>query len=363
TGAQAALSKLDRTTSAPCRNAPTTVCSRPLHMTVNDFQIAQLFMVVDASEKLTGDGEGVEILKNEPYDNTDGHGRGPDYDDDDGVTAPRTSELSGHVEQMKVSPISQWEVPRNKCQYTLKHYYWQLLSRCRRWRRTCRTYFAVASQDARRARPWLHWNASRSCSRCRTCSKTASRLPSTTACGSRCARSASKKVCADTVAATAPIAPHALNSVKDFSLLLPRTPLRGNTPLKLRPTGLRVAVEGEQDDLDAHQQTRAQPMGMNAMCQSRRASASTIGSKANDFQMITHRSRISGWKPPAGCGRWLVSVSGAWATSCCYFWIPPTANHRSALHSCGVVWSVGGCWRCRLIHVMGSCQQQTWPVS
>ncbi|DBA02524.1 TPA: LOW QUALITY PROTEIN: hypothetical protein N0F65_010996, partial [Lagenidium giganteum] len=59
--------------------------------------IAQLFMVVDASEKLPGDGEGVEILKNEPYDNTDGH--------------------------MKVSPISQWEVPRNKGQYTLKHYY------------------------------------------------------------------------------------------------------------------------------------------------------------------------------------------------------------------------------------------------
>lgn len=45
----------------------------PLHMTVDEFQIAQLYMVVDASEKMTGDGEGVEILKNEPYDNTDGH--------------------------------------------------------------------------------------------------------------------------------------------------------------------------------------------------------------------------------------------------------------------------------------------------
>jgi hypothetical protein len=30
-------------------------------------------MVVDASEKMTGDGEGVEIIKNEPYDNSDGH--------------------------------------------------------------------------------------------------------------------------------------------------------------------------------------------------------------------------------------------------------------------------------------------------
>lgn len=44
----------------------------PLHMTVDDFQIAQLYMVVDASEKLTEGGEGVEIVKNEPYDNTNG---------------------------------------------------------------------------------------------------------------------------------------------------------------------------------------------------------------------------------------------------------------------------------------------------
>jgi hypothetical protein len=47
----------------------------PLHMTVPEFQVAQLYMVVDASEKMTGNGEGVEILKNEPYDNTDGHVR------------------------------------------------------------------------------------------------------------------------------------------------------------------------------------------------------------------------------------------------------------------------------------------------
>ncbi|TMW68030.1 hypothetical protein Poli38472_007702 [Pythium oligandrum] len=69
----------------------------PLHMTVDEFQVAQLYMVVDASEKMTGNGEGVEILKNEPYDNTDGH--------------------------MGVSAISNWPVPRNKGQYTLKHYY------------------------------------------------------------------------------------------------------------------------------------------------------------------------------------------------------------------------------------------------
>ncbi|GLD95879.1 hypothetical protein PINS_up004557 [Pythium insidiosum] len=69
----------------------------PLHMKVDEFQIAQLYMVVDASEKMTGNGEGVEILVNEPYDNTDGH--------------------------MGVSPISGWTVPKNKGQYTRKHYY------------------------------------------------------------------------------------------------------------------------------------------------------------------------------------------------------------------------------------------------
>ncbi|KAE8886023.1 hypothetical protein PF005_g16587 [Phytophthora fragariae] len=69
----------------------------PLHMTVEDFQLAQLYMVVNASEQLTGDGEGVEILVNEPYDNTNGH--------------------------MGVSSISGWVVPRSKGQYTRKHYY------------------------------------------------------------------------------------------------------------------------------------------------------------------------------------------------------------------------------------------------
>ena len=45
----------------------------PLNMEVEEFQVAQLYMVIEASENMTGNGEGVEILKNEPYDNTDGH--------------------------------------------------------------------------------------------------------------------------------------------------------------------------------------------------------------------------------------------------------------------------------------------------
>ena len=69
----------------------------PLHMSVAEFQVAQLYMVVNASEKLTGDGEGVEILVNEPYDNMDG--------------------------QLGVSSLSGWPIPRNKGQYTRKHYY------------------------------------------------------------------------------------------------------------------------------------------------------------------------------------------------------------------------------------------------
>ncbi|KAH9068596.1 hypothetical protein Ae201684P_004298 [Aphanomyces euteiches] len=70
----------------------------PMHMTVEEFQVAQLYMVVDASEKNTKGGEGVEILKNEPYDNTNG-------------------------QLGDISPISQCKIPRNKGQYTLKHYH------------------------------------------------------------------------------------------------------------------------------------------------------------------------------------------------------------------------------------------------
>lgn len=40
---------------------------------MDEFQVAQLFMVIEASKENTGDGEGVEWIKNEPFDNTDGH--------------------------------------------------------------------------------------------------------------------------------------------------------------------------------------------------------------------------------------------------------------------------------------------------
>ena len=69
----------------------------PMPLSVDEFKIAQLYMVAKASRENTGGGEGVEVLKNEPYDNTDGH--------------MGTSEHSGV------------EVPKNKGQYTLKKYY------------------------------------------------------------------------------------------------------------------------------------------------------------------------------------------------------------------------------------------------
>lgn len=40
----------------------------PLPLTVEDFQVAQLDMVIKAQEKVTGGGEGIVVLKNEPYD-------------------------------------------------------------------------------------------------------------------------------------------------------------------------------------------------------------------------------------------------------------------------------------------------------
>jgi len=38
-------------------------------MTVEEYQVAQLYSVAEASKNETGGGEGVEVLKNEPYDN------------------------------------------------------------------------------------------------------------------------------------------------------------------------------------------------------------------------------------------------------------------------------------------------------
>ncbi len=58
---------------------------------------AQLYMVMKASKEHTSGGEGVVVIKNEPFDNTDGH--------------------------MGFSTISQVEVPRKAGQYTLKEYH------------------------------------------------------------------------------------------------------------------------------------------------------------------------------------------------------------------------------------------------
>eukprot|EP00949_MAST-11_sp_MAST-11-sp1_P004167 g4167.t1 len=68
----------------------------PMPCTVEEFNRAWLAMVVEASMDTTGDGEGVEVLKNEVYDNTDGH--------------------------LKES-IAGIPVPKNKGQYTLKNYF------------------------------------------------------------------------------------------------------------------------------------------------------------------------------------------------------------------------------------------------
>ncbi|VDN44223.1 unnamed protein product [Gongylonema pulchrum] len=38
-------------------------------MTVEEYQVGQLWSVAEASKAETGGGEGVEVLKNEPFDN------------------------------------------------------------------------------------------------------------------------------------------------------------------------------------------------------------------------------------------------------------------------------------------------------
>lgn len=47
----------------------------PLPMTVDEYQVGQLYSVAEASKQETGGGEGVEIIKNEPYDNEMGKGQ------------------------------------------------------------------------------------------------------------------------------------------------------------------------------------------------------------------------------------------------------------------------------------------------
>uniref|UniRef100_A0A4W4F5B0 Phosphatidylinositol transfer protein alpha isoform n=1 Tax=Electrophorus electricus TaxID=8005 RepID=A0A4W4F5B0_ELEEL len=43
-----------------------------LPISVEEYQVGQLYSVAEASKNETGGGEGVEVLKNEPYENEDG---------------------------------------------------------------------------------------------------------------------------------------------------------------------------------------------------------------------------------------------------------------------------------------------------
>eukprot|EP00753_Platysulcus_tardus_P006595 PLAT14336.1.p2 GENE.PLAT14336.1~~PLAT14336.1.p2 ORF type:complete len:314 (-),score=145.00 PLAT14336.1:585-1505(-) len=69
----------------------------PMPLEASEYQVAQLFMVMQASEDATADDAGVEVLVNEPYDNTDGH--------------------------LDVSEYSGVKIPRDAGQYTLKKYH------------------------------------------------------------------------------------------------------------------------------------------------------------------------------------------------------------------------------------------------
>lgn len=46
-----------------------------LPLTVEEYQIAQLYMVAKKSKESTKGGEGIEIIKNEPFDNEKGKGQ------------------------------------------------------------------------------------------------------------------------------------------------------------------------------------------------------------------------------------------------------------------------------------------------
>jgi hypothetical protein len=73
----------------------------PLHMKVDEYKIAELFMVATTGDDRDTSSKAAEsdivLLKNEPYDNTNGQ--------------------CGDI-----SPISGCHIPRNKGQYTLKKY-------------------------------------------------------------------------------------------------------------------------------------------------------------------------------------------------------------------------------------------------
>jgi hypothetical protein len=66
----------------------------PLPLSVDEFHRGQLFMTAKAELDAATGKEGVVVLKNEPYDNTDGH--------------------------LGVCPITGTVVPRDRGQYTLK---------------------------------------------------------------------------------------------------------------------------------------------------------------------------------------------------------------------------------------------------
>lgn len=51
----------------------------PLPITVDEYHIAQLYSVAEASKNETGGGDGVEVLKNQPYENDPEHGGSGQY--------------------------------------------------------------------------------------------------------------------------------------------------------------------------------------------------------------------------------------------------------------------------------------------
>ena len=46
-----------------------------LPISVEEYQVGQLFSVAEASKDNTGGGEGVEVVKNEPYEDETGKGQ------------------------------------------------------------------------------------------------------------------------------------------------------------------------------------------------------------------------------------------------------------------------------------------------
>ncbi|CAK4105779.1 unnamed protein product [Aphanomyces euteiches] len=68
-----------------------------LNMDVHEFQIAELYVVLDSKNDRSRGTQSIEVLKNEPYDNTQG-------------------------QLGDISPLSKCRIPRNKGQYTLKKY-------------------------------------------------------------------------------------------------------------------------------------------------------------------------------------------------------------------------------------------------